>query len=298
VHVVHGAEARFKIASFKLVDSTDRDGDGFFRGYKAVLDVDANTNFDTLTASWSYQVQGNPRWFPLIPSRRLVVKGATLADTMGLELEGGAHRTLGLKAVITSPGGTAVDSAEIAPVREEIAGQDSAGLRWVFLNRTGAILHLDAEVGSRTLGNHLVPPDDSVVVDLASKSAFEKLSYRAVSAKPGDSVEWKDEQAMEMDRFEVPAIAVPSEEHFALFIRNGSSHEVTAIILNPNTPAAKTYAAAIPPRDEERNMGLFAYAAGTTVAFRLSSGATRTYNSVDFHIHQDLRYRYAKFILD
>lgn len=298
VHVVEGPAARYWISSFKLLDSADADGDGHFRHYRIVLDVDANTNFDTLRMSLSYQVLGNPKWFPLIPSRRLAVTGAIAADTVIQRIEGGARRNISLKAEIRSASGDSLDEARIARIREETPGQDSAGLRWVFRNHTGAVLALDADVGSLTLRDSGVGLDDSVVVDLETKFPVEKIAYRAVAQGQGEPLAWEAESPMEMDRFDVEAVAPPSDSHFVLNILNRTGQAIAAILLNPGTPGEKTYPAELAGLPESRNLGLFPYATGTTLAFRLSGGGTRHFNNVRFAIHEVSGFRYADITLD
>lgn len=298
VHVVHGPEARYEIAAFKLLDSTDRDGDGHFRGYRAVLDVNSNTNFDTLRVSISYQLKGNANWSPLIPSRLLPIRGSDSADSMSLGIEGGARRIISLKAEIRTVDGKPLDEARIVDVHEETPGQDSAGLRWVFRNYSGAVLTLNADVGTDTLSNRRVGQNDSVVVSLAAKSAEQKISYVAVARGPGEPLEWRDDLSMEMDRFQVEVEAGHRDSHFVLNLVNNSDQAVTGIILNPGTPGERTFSVDIPSLPENRNLGLFPYETGTTVAFRLSGGGTRTFNSVGFSTHPVFEFRFAEFTLD
>lgn len=298
VHVVNGPVARYEIAAFSLLDSTDQDGDGHFRAYRTVLDVNSNTNIDTLRLSISYQMQGNTKWSPLIPSRMLPITGSVATDTVILSIEGGGRRILSLKAEIRTAAGDSLDEARIADVHEETPGQDSAGLRWVFRNHTGAILALDAEVGSDTLSNRSVGRNDSLVVRLAAKSPAQKLAYTAVAQGPGEPVEWAGEAAMEMDRFNVEVEASPSDSHFVLNMLNRSNQGITAIILNPGTPNEKAYPADLPSLPENRNLGLFPYVTGTTIAFRFSGGGTKTFNSVVFDTHAVYNFRFADFIID
>jgi hypothetical protein len=124
VHVIDGARAEYRIAGFRVSTREDQDGDGFARAYRAVLDVDANTNFDTLSAKLFYQVEGNTGWQSLAERGRFTVQGKGPADSIFMAVDGGAQRTVNLKAIVYTRDGTPHASAEVKGVKEETAVQD------------------------------------------------------------------------------------------------------------------------------------------------------------------------------
>jgi hypothetical protein len=138
-----------------------------------------------------------------------------------------------------------------------------------------------------------VEPDDSVVVSLASKSPAEKIAYAAVARGPGEPVAWHGEGNMEMNRYGVETEALTSDSYFVLRLRNASGKAITALILNPGTPGEKTYPVEIPSGPERRNLGLYPYETGTTLAVRLAGGALRSYNALEFGSDPVSGFRYA-----